>query len=307
MPLDPYKTLGVSKTASEDEIRKAYKKLARTYHPDIDPSKEAAEKFQQVQQAYEILSDKQKRSNYDQFGSPDGPAFNPRTPPGGGRPGGGGGGPFPFGFDLEDLLAGARGGDARGPRNPFGGGFGAFDGQDQDIEITVPFQVAAEGGNYDLFLQRGNRDEHLVVKIPAGVDTGKIVRLSGQGHPGQGGGRPGDLLVRVVVEKHPWFRREGRDLLVDVPLTPTEAALGAKVEVPTLAEGKMEVTIPPGTSTGKKLRLKGKGVMFHATKTRGDLYAIVKIVLPPTLSPKAQELLKQLGEETPFNPRSGMW
>ena len=306
MPLDPYKTLGVSKTASEEEIRKAYKKLARTYHPDIDPSKEAAEKFQQVQQAYEILSDKQKRSNFDQFGSAEGPAFNPRTPPGGGWAGGGGG-PGGFPFDMEELFRGMRGGDGRGPRNPFPGGFHVQDGQDQDIEINVPFLVAAEGGNYDLFLQRGNRDEHLVVKIHAGVDTGKIIRLAGQGYPGQGGGRPGDLLVRVVVEKHPWFRREGRDLMVEVPLTPTEAALGAKVEVPTLAEGKMDVTIPPGTSSGKKLRLKGKGVLFHATKTRGDLYATIKIVLPPTLSSKAQELLKQLGEEAPFNPRSGLW
>ncbi len=303
MTQDPYQTLGVSKTATEDEIRKAYKKLARTYHPDLDASKEAATKFQEVQQAYEILSDATKRSNYDQFKNPDGPGFRPKPAPGGG------GSPFPFGFDLESLFNQGQRPEKGRRASPFGqsAGFDMFDGQDLDIEVEIPFQIAAEGGDYDLFLQRGGRDEHLTIKIPAGIDTGKIIRLSGQGHPGTGGGKPGDLMVRVVVAKHPWFRREGRDLIVEVPVTVTEAALGAKVDVPTLSEGTVLVTIPPGTSSGSKMRLKAKGVVFHATKQRGDLYAIVKIVLPPQLSPKAQELLKEFATEAAFNPRGGLW
>lgn len=303
MPLDPYITLGVSKSASDDDIRKAYKKLARTYHPDVNASKDAAEKFQQVQQAYEILSDKTKRENFDRFGVADGQGFNPR----GGAGGAAGGQPFPFPFDIESLFNQGGGGGGRGRRSPFGGGFGVADGQDLDIEIEIPFLVAVEGGDHDLFLQKNGKDEHITIKIPAGVDTGKIIRLTGQGHPGSGGGKPGDLLVRVVVGKHPWFRREGRDLLVDVPVTVSEAALGAKVEVPTLSEGNMIISIPPGTSSGAKLRLKNKGVMFQATKQRGDLYAVVKVVLPAKLSEAGQELLRKLAESDPYQPRGGLW
>ncbi|RPI81923.1 MAG: J domain-containing protein, partial [Planctomycetaceae bacterium] len=260
-----------------------------------------AEKFKQVQQAYDVLSDDKKRSNYDLYGSAEGPVqTGPRRPTGGPSPFERGG----FPFDLEGIF-----GTAGGPgRNPFARDSNyPSDGPDVDIEVEIPFQTAVEGGDYDLFLQRNGRDEPITVKIPPGIDTGKIIRLNGLGQPGVNGGRPGNLMVRVVVAKHPWFRREGRDLLVDVPVTVTEAALGAKVDVPTLSEGMVRVTIPPGTSSGAKLRLKGKGVLFQATKQRGDMYVVIRIVLPPALSEKAQESLRKFAEEAPFDPRGGLW
>lgn len=305
MPQDYYSTLGVARDASEEDIRKAHKKLVRKYHPDVAPGKEAEEKFKQVQEAYDVLSDPQKRSNYDRFGTAEGPgsygAGGGKSPFGSGSPFGGG-----FEFDLEDLFKRTTGTRRTQQRSPFGEGFG-MDGQDIDLEVEIPFQTAAEGGNYDLFLQRDGRDEPITVKIPPGVDTGKIIRLAGLGQPGTGGGKPGNLMVRIVVAKHPWFRREGRDLLIDVPISVTEAALGAKVDVPTLSEGTVRVTIPPGTSSGAKLRLKGKGVLFAATRQRGDMYVVLKIMLPPQMSDKARELLKQFGEEAPFDPRGGLW
>src|SRR5262249_19578332 len=196
----------------------------------------------------------------------------------------------------------------------FGGGGGrrktrrsARRGEDAEVEIEIPFQIAASGGNHELHLDRGGRPEHLSVKIPAGVDTGSVVRLAGQGHPGANGGPAGDLLVRIHVAPHPWFRREGSNLLIDVPVTVSEAALGAKVEVRTLSEGMIVVTIPPGTSSGAKLRLRGKGVIDRTTKERGDQFAVVKIVVPRHPGPRAVELLQELARVEPQSPREGLW
>lgn len=308
---DLYKTLGVSKSATADEIRKAYKKLSKKYHPDANKEKDAPERFKQVQEAYDVLQDPQKRQQYDQFGQ----VFPGGNPPRGqpfnwGSPGQGGAGPIDLGdlfgggqIDLEQILGGAFGG--AGGRRP--SKRGSRRGGDVEVEVEIPFQIAVDGGNHDLHLDRGGKPERLSVKIPAGVDTGSVVRLASQGHPGANGGAAGDLLVRIRVAPHPWFRREGIQLLLDLPVTVTEAALGAKVEVPTLSEGMVVVTIPPGTSSGAKLRLRGKGVVDRNTKEHGDQLVVIKIVVPRKPGERAVELLKELAQVEPQNPRGGLW
>ena len=300
---DFYEVLGVPRSASQDEIRKAYKKLARKFHPDVKPADPDAEKkFSEITEAYDILSDEEKRKNFDQFGH--------------GFRGGGGGGGNPFqgfgggsgggaAFDLDDLLGGMFGGGGRGggrraqPR--------AQKGADAKADITIPFTMAVEGGDYSLNVQQGSKSERLTIKIPAGIDDGQTIRLAGQGGPGVGGGAPGDLLVTIQIAAHPWFRRDGSNLLVDVPLTPSEAALGAKIDVPTLTEGLVVLSIPPGTSSGARLRLRGKGVRNPKTGDRGDQFVVLKIVLPKELSEEARSLYQQLSELPTTDPRDGMW
>ncbi|MCA9067560.1 MAG: DnaJ domain-containing protein [Planctomycetaceae bacterium] len=312
---DYYETLGVSRKASQEEIRKAYKKLAREYHPDNRPDDpEAEKKFKEIQEANSVLSDPEKRAQYDRFGS----AFQNAGAGGGpGQPfhwstsGQGGAGAV----DLEDILGGGFDlGDL------FGGGFGGGQqrharsqprpraGQDIEMEIEIPFQVAVEGGQHSLPLRKQNGNvERLNVKVPAGVDTGSVIRLSGQGHPGMQGGPPGNLRLTVKVAPHPYFRREGNRILVDVPITACEAVLGTKVEVPTVKEGKVTVTIPPGTSSGAKLRLSGLGAPDPKTKQRGDQFVVVKIVVPKTLDEESQQLYQQLAERSSFSPRENLW
>ena len=300
---DFYEVLGVPRSASQDEIRKAYKKLARKFHPDVKPADPDAEKkFSEITEAYDVLSDEEKRKNFDQFGH--------------GFRGGGGGGGNPFqgfgggsgggaAFDLDDLLGGMFGGGGRGggrraqPR--------AQKGADAKADITIPFTMAVEGGDYSLNVQQGSKSERLTIKIPAGIDDGQTIRLAGQGGPGVGGGAPGDLLVTIQIAAHPWFRRDGSNLLVDVPLTPSEAALGAKIDVPTLTEGLVVLSIPPGTSSGARLRLRGKGVRNPKTGDRGDQFVVLKIVLPKELSEEARSLYQQLSELPTTDPRDGMW
>lgn len=308
MANDYYATLGLSKGASQDEIRKAYKKLAREYHPDVKPDDAAAaKKFKEIQEAYAVLSDKQKREQYDRFGRVFG-----NGGPGGGNPFGGGGNPFGGGgasFDMEDLFGGLFGGGG----SPFGGGAGPRQrrrpqhGQDIKAEITVPFHVAIKGGEHEITVTRGNSRERLSVKIPAGVSDGQAIRLSGQGQPGVAGGMAGNLLVTIKVASHPWFKREGNNLVVEIPISPAEAALGAKVEVPTLDDGELLLTIPPGTSSGARLRLRGKGIVDARTKKQGDELVVVKIVLPKEISAEQQELYEQLAEYEDVSPRDGLW
>lgn len=293
-----YDVLGVSKTATPDQIRKAYKKLARENHPDAKPNDKAAgDRFKQANEAYDVLNDAEKRKKYDQFGD----AYEYVGA-------GGGGGPFPGGFDpssvfgggevdLGDIFGGAFGGRGRTrTRRP-------AKGEDLQTSVTVPFQMAAEGGSYDVSLQTDSGVERLAVKIPAGVQNGDVVRLSGQGHPGANGGTNGDLLITIHVASHPVFRRDGDHLTVDLPVSVTEAALGAKVEVPTLSEGPVVMTIPAGTSSGAKLRLKGKGIVNRRTGERGDQHVQIKIVVPATLSSRAKELFQELASELPPIPR----
>jgi len=301
---DYYSNLGVSRTATADEIRKAYKKIAKESHPDVKPGdKAAAERFKQAAEAYEVLGDEEKRKKYDQFGEhwkhADQMGAGAR---GGGRGSAGGGPQFDFdpsdlfggGFDLGDLF----GGRGRKPK--------AQRGSDLQTEIQVPFSVAAVGGSHDLTLATGSSQERLTVKIPAGMKDGGVVRLRGQGQAGQGGGPAGDLLVTVRVAPHPYFKREQDDLLIEVPVTFTEAALGAKVDVPTLSEGLVTLKIPAGSSSGTRLRMKGKGIVNPKTKAYGDQYVVVKIVSPP-IQGRVKELLEELAEESPQNPRSALW
>ncbi len=307
---DFYEVLGVSKTASQDEIRKAYKKLARKFHPDVKPADPDAEKkFSEITEAYDVLSDEEKRKNFDQFGH----GFR-GAGPGGGNPfqgfGGGGGGQA---FDIEDLLGGMFGGGGGRGGNPFGGGGGRRGqsrpqkGNDVKAEITVPFIVAVDGGEHSLSVQQGSTTERLTVKIPAGIEDGQTIRLAGQGGGGVAGGSSGDLLVTIHIAPHPWFRREGHNLMIDVPLSPSEAALGAKIDVPTLSEGEVVLSVPPGTSSGAKLRLRGKGVRNPKTGDKGDQFVVLKIVLPKELSEEVRALYQQLAELQTSNPRAGLW
>ena len=303
---DYYETLGVARSASADEIKKAYRRLAKQHHPDANPDDASAQKkFAEITEAYEVLSDADKRKKYDQFGH------------NWSKVGGGPGGQNPFegfggaggagGFDLNDILGGMFGG---GGGNPFGGGRRqprARKGQNVEAEITVPFQIGVEGGDYELSVQTSGKVERITVKIPPGIGDGQKVRVAGQGHPGHGGGAAGDVIVAVRISGHPWFRREGTTLLVDVPITPTEAALGAKIDVPTLTEGTVVMSIPPGTSSGSKLRLRGKGVPDRKSGQRGDQLAVIKIVTPKDLSEEAQDLYRRLEQAAPQTPRDGLW
>lgn len=302
---DFYDVLGVPRGASQEDLRKAYKKLARRHHPDSnqqDP--EAAKKFAEITEAWEVLGDEQKRQQYDQFGHAASGGGHPFQ---GSNPFQGFGGGSGMQFDMEDLLGGMFGGG--------GGGFGgqrrgagrARKGDDVRAEITVPFAVAAEGGEHTLTLQNGSKSERIAVKVPAGIDQGQTIRLAGQGNPGPGGGASGDLLVTVSIAPHPWFRREGFNLVVEAPVTPSEAALGTRIEVPTLSEGTGMLSIPPGTSSGSRLRLRGKGVRNPKTGERGDQFVSLKIVVPKELSAAAREAYEQLQQATPDSPRLNLW
>lgn len=314
---DYYQILGVSKSAAADEIRKAYKKIVRENHPDAKPGdKAAAERFKQATEAYEILSDEEKRAQYDRFGSAyfkgAGAAAGGGAGPRGRTQtyqwsGGQGGAPF----DINDLFGGEVDlGDLFGGGGGFRGGAqarGPAKGSDLRTEATVAFQTAASGGQHELQLNRDGTVERLTVKIPAGVDDGAVIRLAGQGQPGSHGGPAGDLLLTIHVAPHPYFRRDGNNLLLDVPITPSEAALGAKVEVPTLAEGHVVVTIPAGTSSGTKLRLRGKGIVDQKTKAPGDQFVQVKIVVPHHIDSESRSLYEQIAARDTSSPRAGLW
>jgi DnaJ-class molecular chaperone len=312
MSEDYYKILGVSRGASADEIQKAYRKLARKYHPDLNPDDKAAQKkFKEVQQAYDVLSDEKKRPLYDQFGAEfeqmaqgAGRQWSSQVPPGFEgfdfghvfTGGGGGGGQVPP--ELEELLrqftSGGEGGfqfggtsRRRGRRHP------AQPGADVRHAVEVPFRTAVTGGEVSLRLMRpGRKAETLSVRIPAGIEDGKTIRLRGQGEPSPNDGPPGDLLVTVRVQPHPSFRRDGLDLIVRVPVTLAEAALGTKVDVPT-PQGEITLKVPPSTSSGSRLRAKGQGIK-KADGTSGDLYAEIQIVLPKAIDEEAAELIRQL-------------
>lgn len=311
MEEDYYAILGINRNASLSDIQKAYRDLARKYHPDRNPNdKTAAEKFKKVQQAFEVLSDPKKRELYDRYGS----AFEQAAGPGAGgwRAGRG---PAEFeDIDLSQLF-----GERFGPE--MGGGFAdmfrqfggagprtrvrrAVRGADLVTEMTIPLRLAVEGGRRTITLQRDGATEQVEVKIPAGIDDGKKIRLRGQGAPGSHGGPAGDLLITVRVEPHPYFQRRGPTLIVRVPVTLYEAAAGAQVDVPT-PKGTIALRIPPGTSSGQRLRVRGFGVPAPGGEA-GDLLAEVQIVLPPGLSRSAIEKLREIDQEHPMQPRSDL-
>jgi len=315
MAKNPYETLGVKRDASEDDIQKAYRKLARKYHPDMNPDDASAKsKFQEVQSAFEVLSDPEKRKRYDQFGTSE-PHFGP------GGPGGGGGakwtyqtGPQSYPFDLNDLFGGGGGEEGAGGfadlfkqfRRTGGAGRRAAHaerGADLKHEMTVPFHTAIKGGEVAVSVQRASGNlETITIKIPPGIDDGKRIRVRGQGEPGEGGGPAGDILVTIHVSPHPYFRRTGNRLDVRVPVSLAEAVEGAKIDVPT-PWGTIALSIPPGTSSGKRLRVKGHGVR-PKNGEHGDLFAEIQIVLPAELSEEEQKTLAEISHRHPQHPRT---
>ena len=307
---DYYKSLGVSRTASVEEISKAYRKLARKYHPDLNPDdKNAKKRFQEIQSAYDCLNDPEKRKMYDQFG-PDYEKY--RAGPGGGGQQGnpfasGGGQSFDFneafgggggsgGVDIGDLFRQFTGG---GTRNRRSASASPARGADVAAEITVPLSTAVLGGETEITLDRDGIPESLRVKIPAGVHEGKKIRLRGQGNSANG--RAGDLLLTIHVAVHPHFKLVGNDLELKLPITVGEAALGGKVDVPTPG-GTVTVTIPPRSQSGKRLRVKGQGAR-GATGT-GDLYIELQIKLPDAISESNLEKLRSLDTAYTKNVRS---
>jgi molecular chaperone DnaJ len=379
---DYYEVLGVPKTADEKEIKKAYRKLARKYHPDVNPGdKEAERKFKEIGEANDVLSDPKKREMYDRFGHA---AFDQTAGAGAGagpgtggfryeyRPGGGGGG---GGFRPEDFEGFAGGGGGGGFEDIFsglfggGGHMGPMKGQDTTTTMEVDLEDALFGTTAQLNLRREapcavcggtgsqpgstprtcpecggtgqikagrgmfgvNRTcprcggakkikdpcrncggsgyvpktEKLSVKIPPGVDNGSKVRLQGMGGPGVNGGPPGDLYIITKVRKHPYFERRGDNLYSEIPITFSEAALGARVDVPT-KDGVVTMTIPPGTQSGQEFRLRGKGVPHLGDSGVGDQYVRVKVAVPPALNEKAKSALKDFMSHAPHDPRSGI-
>jgi molecular chaperone DnaJ/curved DNA-binding protein len=314
---DYYQTLGLKKDAAPEAIQKAYRDLARKYHPDMNPDdKTAKEKFQKVQAAFEVLNDPDKRAKYDRFGSAydsagsGGPRGAPFTWTSGGETGanfqdvdlsdlfGGGGGGF------ADILKGfGRGGGrsagpARNPRPP-------RRGSDLTYELQVPFNTAVLGGEAAISVQRADGHlETINVKIPPGIEDGKKIRLRGQGESVGRGGEPGDILITVRVAAHPHFQRRGKNLDVQVPISLAEAALGAKIDVPT-PRGTIALSIPPGTSSGKRLRIKGHGVE-SSDGVAGDLYAETLIVLPEDLDVEDLNAIKKIIQKHPYNPRADL-
>ncbi len=332
---DYYEILGVHRDASQEEIQSAYRKLARKYHPDVNKTAEAEDKFKKVGEAYEVLKDPEKRAKYDQLGENwrMGDDFTP--PPGwdfqntGGQ---GRSGTFHYG-NFEDLgegfsffgkgggfsdffetLFGGFGGGAEE-----GGGFSGFGGSaagtaerkgsDQEAELAISLEEAYSGSRKTITLEQTGgmggfgqpKRKTLDVNIPAGITSGQKLRLSGQGSPAPRSGKSGDLYLRVKINPHPKYRVDGADIETDLRMSPSEAALGAKVNLPVL-DGRVSLTIPPGTESGKKLRLKGKGLRKKGG-SRGDMYAVVKIVVPKKLSAAERELYEKLSKSGSFKPR----
>lgn len=309
---DYYKTLGVPRAATQDEIKRAYRKLARKYHPDVSKETNAEEKFKELQEANEVLKDTEKRAAYDQLGSQwrSGQQFTPPPDWGTGfaRSRSFGAGDDAGFSDFFSSLFGARGGF--GQAQPGGRGYAAA-GDSHTARIQIDLEDAFRGGAQTLELRSPqlSDDGHvsrqprtLKVTIPRGVTEGQQIRLVGQGSPGVGGGPPGDLFLEINLRPHRIFKVEGRDISVSLPVAPWEAALGATIQAPTLA-GPVDLRIPAGAKSGQRLRLKGRGL---PGPTPGDQYAEVRIVTPPANTPEARALYEKMQRELPFDPRADL-
>jgi len=320
---DYYKILGVERSATQEEIKRAYKKLARKYHPDVSKEKNAEEKFKEVNEAHEVLKDPEKRAAYDRLGANWKAGQEFRPPPGWdtgfefrGAPGAGFGGFGGAGFEgmhggsfsdfFESLF---------GHGSPFGNEFregtrrgGAFRGEDHHARIEISLEDAYSGATRQVKLERpqvdsrghvATRTHTLNVRIPAGVTTGQQIRLPGQGSAGVGGGPSGDLYLEIEIAPHPHFEPKGHDIHLTLPVTPWEAALGATLPVPTLG-GTVEMKIPAGARAGQKLRLKGRGLPGTPP---GDQYLVLQVVAPPANTPAQRRLYEEMARAMPFNPR----
>jgi DnaJ-class molecular chaperone len=318
---DPYDVLGVPKSASPADIKKAYRQLAKKYHPDRNKDDaKAKERFAEINSAYEIVGDEAKKAQYDRgeigpdgkprfagfegFGAGGGPGGFTRGFRTGGGPGeqhfefnfgGAGPGGGRGGFDASDIFADLFGGGRKRAAQP-------ARGDDVVATATVPLETLARGGAARVILPSGRT---LEVKIPAGVDDGQTIRLRGQGQPGARGGEPGDALVTVKAATHPLFKLDGRDLKLELPVTVYEAALGAKVATPTL-DGAVELAIPAGSNGGRVLRLRGKGLPAAEGKLGGDLYVTLKIMLPETLDADFVARMRDLRDRHHYDPRRKM-
>ncbi|MEU8717299.1 J domain-containing protein [Streptomyces sp. NPDC048663] len=310
MAQDFYEVLGVPRTASQDEIQQAYRKLARRYHPDVNKDPGAEERFKDLNEAYSVLSDPRARTRYDRFGEdfrkiPE--DFDERVTAGGGggfrgRRTAGAGGPRvryatdfgAEGIDIEDLFGSMFGaGAARG----------GVPGADQEAELPLTLEEAFRGGRRTVTLAGpAGQPRRYEVDVPPGVTDGQRIRLAGEGGQGSGDATAGDLYLRVRVQPHPRFRLDGRDVHVQVPVTPWEAALGATVPVPTPGGGTAKVTVPAGSSSGRRLRLRGEG-MPNPRGANGDLYAELRVMVPPALSDRERELFEELAATSSFDPR----
>ncbi len=305
MARDYYEVLGVSRGASADELQRAYRTLARRNHPDVNRDPAAEERFKEINEAYHVLSDPKQRARYDRYGAefrsvPEG--FEQERASAGFRSNRGGG-PGRGGFarggvDIEDLFGDLFGAGAAGGSGGFGGPQWTA-GVDQEAELVLPLEEAYRGGRRTITLDGRGYD----VNIPAGVTDGQRIRLAGQGGRGRGGGDAGDLYLVVRIAPHSRYRLSGRDITVDLPVSPWEAALGASVPVATPGGGA-KVTVPPDSSTGRRLRLRGQGLP-DPRGTPGDLYAEVKIMVPRHLSERERELLEELSRVSSFDARSG--
>jgi curved DNA-binding protein len=302
---DHYDVLGVARSASPDEIRSAHRRLARQYHPDLNKESGAAERFNEIQRAYEILSDPEKRKKYDQFGDA---AFDAGAASAG-HPGSGAAWQEMDPEAMRDIFGdifgdGFGGGAGGGRRRGRGRAPRPTQGPDREFELAIGFAVAANGGTEQLRMRAADgSSETIDVKIPAGVADGSKLRVRGRGEAGFDGGPRGDLILTVRVGAHPWFTRDGLDLSVDVPITIAEAALGAMVEVP-LLKGRVKLKVPPGTSSGAKLRVRGKGVT-DAKGVSGDLYAVIAIAAPKDVSAEDRGMLESLATRL-ADPRSSL-
>jgi curved DNA-binding protein len=301
--------MGVPRDASQDDIKKAYRRLARKYHPDVSKESDAEERFKDLGEAYSVLRDAEKRAAYDGLGSSwqSGQEFRP--PPGWDES---------FDFDARNFETGGPDAFSDFFESLFSGGMGTgfgdlrrqFDahGEDQQAKVTIDIEDAYRGATKSITLRTQEMDSagrvtpkerRLNVKIPKGVRQGQRIRLSGQGSPGIGEGKTGDLYLDVEFNPHPLYRVNGKDVYLDLPLTPWEAALGATIKIPT-PDGHVDLRIPAGTTSGKRLRLRNRGLPGASP---GDLYVVAKLTLPPANDDKAREIYRRMSDELPYNPR----
>lgn len=310
MAKDPYSILGVSRTADADEIQRAYRKLARQHHPDVNRDPDSADRFKEIGEAYSTLSDADTKARYDRFGADFRQHAGGGAGPAGGSPRWGSGGPRPgprsgrYGdvnvnmgddVDWEDLLGGWFRQQGAGPTQ----------GADHEAELRLTLEEAIRGGRRTVRLaDPGGETRSYDVDVPAGVQDGQRIRLAGEGAEGRDGGPTGDLFLTVRLQPDPQYRLKGRDIHFNLPITPSEAALGARIKVKAPA-GPVTITVPEGSSSGRRLRLRGQGLPDPKGQP-GNLYAEIRVMVPPRLSSKERKLYEQLAAASDFHPREGL-